>query len=183
MTKLIYPYDTHDTHVYHYNDVIMGAMASQITYLTIVYSTVYSGADQRKHQSSASLAFVLGIHRWLVNSRHKGPVTRKLFPIDNVIMYIKWYLTWLIYPDLAYRETFLVSISTASLETKISARPPMLLQPLHWISPTGQQMLKITNTSTDVCIQIFRPRDETAISRMELLDIGTLPIAREWINE
>ena len=47
----------------HYNDVIMGAMASQITSLTIVFSTVYSGADQRKHQSSASLAFVRGIHR------------------------------------------------------------------------------------------------------------------------
>ena len=47
----------------HYNDVIMGTMASQITSLTIVYSTVYSGAHQRKHQSSASLAFVRGIHR------------------------------------------------------------------------------------------------------------------------
>ena len=41
----------------------MGAIASQITSLTIVYSTVYSDADQRKHQSSASLAFVRGIHR------------------------------------------------------------------------------------------------------------------------
>ena len=48
----------------HYNDVIMGAMASQIASLTIVYSIVYSGADQRKHQSSASLAFVRGIHGW-----------------------------------------------------------------------------------------------------------------------
>ena len=47
-------------HIYslHYDDVIMGKMASQITSLTIVYSTIYSGADQRKHQSSASLAFV-----------------------------------------------------------------------------------------------------------------------------
>ena len=56
----------------HYNDIIMGSMASQITSLTIVYSAVYSGADQRKHQSSASLAFVRGIHRWPVNSRTKG---------------------------------------------------------------------------------------------------------------
>ena len=47
----------------YYNDVIMSAMASQITSLTIVYSIVYSGADQRKHQSSASLAFVRGIPR------------------------------------------------------------------------------------------------------------------------
>ena len=71
----------------HYIDVIMGAMAPQITSLTTIYSTVYSGADQRKHQSSASLAFVRGIHRWLVNSPHKGPVTRKMFPFDDVIMH------------------------------------------------------------------------------------------------
>ena len=56
----------------------MGAMASQIISLTIVYPTVYSGADQRKHQSSASLAFVRRIHRWPVNSPHKWPVTRKM---------------------------------------------------------------------------------------------------------
>ena len=65
----------------HYNDVIKRAMASPITSLTIVYSTVYSGADQGKHQGSASLAFVLGIH-W----SHKGPVTREMFPFDYVIM-------------------------------------------------------------------------------------------------
>ena len=47
----------------HYTDVIMGAIASHITSLTIVYSTVYSDAGQRKHQSSASLAFVWEIHR------------------------------------------------------------------------------------------------------------------------
>ena len=71
----------------HYCDVIMGTMASQITSLSIVYSTVYSGPDQRKHQSSASLAFVWGIHRWPVNSPHKWPVTRKMFPFDDIIMY------------------------------------------------------------------------------------------------
>ena len=70
----------------HYNDVIMGVIASQITSLTIVYSIVYSDADQRKHQSSASLAFVRGIHRGPVNSPHKWPVTRKMFPFDDVIM-------------------------------------------------------------------------------------------------
>ena len=69
-----------------YNDVKMSAMASQITSLTIVYSTVLTGADQRKHQSSASLTFVWGIHHWLVNSPHKGPITRKMFPFDDVIM-------------------------------------------------------------------------------------------------
>ena len=70
----------------HYSDVIMGAMAPQITSLTIVYWTVYSGPDQRKHQSSASLALVLGIHRWPVNSLHKWSVARKMFPFDDVIM-------------------------------------------------------------------------------------------------
>ena len=70
----------------HYDDVIMGTMASLITSLTIVYSTVYSDADQRKHQSSASLAFVGGIHRGPVNSPHKWSVTRKMFPFDDVIM-------------------------------------------------------------------------------------------------
>ena len=70
----------------HYSDVIMGAIASQITSLTIVYSTVYSDGDQRKHQSSASLAFVWGIHCWPVNSPHKWPVTQKMFPFDDVIV-------------------------------------------------------------------------------------------------
>ena len=70
----------------HYNDVIMGAIASQITSLTIVYSTVYSGADQRKYESSASLAFVPEIHRGPVNCPHKWPVTREMFPFDDVIM-------------------------------------------------------------------------------------------------
>ena len=70
----------------HYCDVIMGAMASQITSPTIVCSNVYSGADQRKHQSSASLAFVRGIHRWPVNSPPKWPVTLKMFPFGDVIM-------------------------------------------------------------------------------------------------
>ena len=68
------------------SDVIMGAMASQITSLAVVYSTVYSGADQRKHQNPASLAFVRGIPRWPMNSPHNGPVTRKMFPFDDVIM-------------------------------------------------------------------------------------------------
>ena len=44
----------------HYDDIIMGMKASQITSLTIIYSVIYSGADQRKHQSSASLALCVG---------------------------------------------------------------------------------------------------------------------------
>ena len=70
----------------HYSDIINGTMASQITSLTTVYLTVYLGADQRKHQSSAPLAFVWGIHQWPVNSPNKWPVTRKMFPFGDVIM-------------------------------------------------------------------------------------------------
>ena len=84
----------------HYNDVIRRAMASQIPSLEIVYSTIYSGTDARKHQSSASLALVRGIPRWPVNSPHKGPVTRKMFPFDDVIMKMyQWYLKHVLYPN------------------------------------------------------------------------------------
>ena len=82
----------------HYNDVIMSTMASQITSLRIIYSTVYSGADQRKHQSSASLAFVRGIHRSPVNSLHKWPATRKMFPFDDVIMIVRVLLCFVSVP-------------------------------------------------------------------------------------
>ena len=73
----------------HYSDVIMGAMASEITGVKNVDPTVCSGTSQRKHQSSASLAFVRGIHRWQVNSPHtfKGPVRRKCFHL----MTSSWY--------------------------------------------------------------------------------------------
>ena len=98
----------------------MGSMASQITSLTIVYSTVYSGADQREHQCSASLAFVRGIHRWPVNSPHKWPVTRKMFPFDDIIMRARnmslFLLTWESYfwtnyclvGDLRYHDSALI---------------------------------------------------------------------------
>ena len=91
---LLYIYSTQ----FHYSGVIMNVMASQITGVSILCLTVGSDTDQRKkwklcvtglcekHQSSVSLAFVLGIHWWQVNSPHKGPVTRKMFPFDDVIM-------------------------------------------------------------------------------------------------
>ena len=70
-----------------YDDVIMIAMGSQITSLTSIYSNVYSGTDESKHQSSASLAFVGGIRQWPANSPHKWPVTRKIFPFDDVMYF------------------------------------------------------------------------------------------------
>ena len=72
----------------HYSDVIMSAIVYQITGVSIVYSTVCSSADERKHQSSASLSFVTENHQLPVVSLHKGPVTRQMFPLDDVIMYV-----------------------------------------------------------------------------------------------
>ena len=88
----------------HYSDIIMSVMASQITSLTIVYPNVFSGADQIKHQSSTSLAFVRGIHRWPVNSLHKWPVIQKMFPFDDIIVpeysVITRSVPWLLMPWL-----------------------------------------------------------------------------------
>ena len=74
----------------HYSDVIMSVIWSQITSVSIVYSTVCWGANQRKHHSSASPTFMGEIHQWPVNSPHKRPVTRKIFPFYDVIMLQCW---------------------------------------------------------------------------------------------
>ena len=71
----------------YYSDVIMSAIAFQITGVWIVYSTVRSGADQRKHQSFTSLAFVRGIHQW-----HKGFVSGNCFHL----MTSSWIILFLI---------------------------------------------------------------------------------------
>ena len=98
----------------------MIAMTSQIASLTIVYSVVYSGADQGKHQRSASLAFVREIHRWPVNSPHKGPVTRKMFPFDDVICFNlthpQLYIYFLNYALTIYGV--LVDVNYISIETR-----------------------------------------------------------------
>ena len=88
--------------LHHYGDVIMGVIASQITSLAIVYSVVYSDADQWKHQSSASLAFVRRIHRGPVNFPHERSVTRKLFPFDDVIM------MYLLLPEIDSTEHYIL---------------------------------------------------------------------------
>ena len=109
----------------HYSDVIMGAIASQISNLMIVYSTVYSDVDQRKHQSSASLAFVWGSHRGPVNSRRKWPVTQKMFPFDDVAMYrstLSLSQGWLLHhDDVTTWERFLY-YSSNGYRTKTDVR-------------------------------------------------------------
>ena len=110
----------------------MDAVASQITDLTIVYSTVYLGADQSKHQSSASLAFVWGIHRGTVNSPYKWPVTRKMFPFDDVItrfaqlLLILWANEMPLYSKLldleriSYNETYSLLFSNVGVSFDIN---------------------------------------------------------------
>ena len=71
----------------------MDTVTFQITSLTIVVSNVYSGADQRKHQRSASLVFVWGIHREPLNSPHKWPVTRKCFHLMTSLCF-RWQPLW-----------------------------------------------------------------------------------------
>ena len=75
------------------SDVLMSAMAHQMTGASFFYSTVCSVAEHRKHQSFASLAFVRGMHQWLLNCPHKGSITRKMFPFDNVIMSVLYFPT------------------------------------------------------------------------------------------
>ena len=91
------------TQTYHYNDVIMSTMVPQITSISIVCSTVCSDADQRKYQSSTSLAFVRGTHQWPVNSPHKGQVTWKMFPFDDIIMNC---VSTMLFKCLDYKHVF-----------------------------------------------------------------------------
>ena len=97
----------------HYSDVITSTMVSQITSASIIYSTICSGADRRKHQSFASLAFVRGIHWWPVNSPHKGPVMWKMFPFDDIIMNISVFRM-----RSGCRNTFLVGFPTQRASDK-----------------------------------------------------------------
>ena len=79
-----------DQELFHYCDVIMGAVASQTTSHTIVYSTVYSDSDQRKHFAKHR---VTGLCVGNSPGPHKRPVTRKIFSFDDVIMFIiSWYI-------------------------------------------------------------------------------------------
>ena len=101
----------------HYGDVIMGAIASQTIRLAIVYSTVYSDANQRKHQSSAFLAFVRGIHRdrWII--RTNDQLRGKCFHL----MTSSWTIGKIFQIYLAYNDLWRVfaSYSTGKLRCVI----------------------------------------------------------------
>ena len=130
---------------HHYSDVIMTAMATQITILTTVYSTVYSGADQRKHQSSASLVFVRGIHRWPVNSPHKVPVARKMFPFDDVIMiHLRVIIKENVYSSY---EPRLWATNELSMQSKFPSNiysHPCLTQYISWLISITKLVIVVT---------------------------------------
>ena len=113
----------------HCTDVIIDTIPSQITSFTIVYSTVYSDADIRKYQSSALLAFVRGIHRIPVNSPHKWPVTRKMFPFDDIIMWgcLLWWSILrqlgLTYISKLYKDVYTKILHYVFSTTKIAKKP------------------------------------------------------------
>ena len=117
----------------------MSTMAFQITSVSIVYLTLCSGPDQRKHQSSASLAFVRGIHRWPVNSLHKWPVTRKLFPFYDVIIRYICDLAWIICTSSRCAYYYLTEKNTESERPSIS-------QPCH--HQRGEPMTSLWQHST-----------------------------------
>ena len=114
--------------IYH-SDIIMSTTVSQIIGVWIVYSTVCSFANQRKHQSSATLAFVRGIDRWPVKSPHKGPVTRKVLPFDDVIMnhtiLMIWSINYHIMRKVCSGE---ILLCTNHLNASICAVVPLLIE-------------------------------------------------------
>ena len=145
--------------VIHYDDVIMGARASQITSLVIVYSTVCSGADQSKHQRSASLAFVWGIHRGPVNSPHKWPVTRKMFPFEDVIMEM-----WIKFCQLPHLSTIplhppcsIISMGNVSIQ----------------ISTFSLYEVRMSYCNHDWLLSVNTNRSETAVKPKLLLKLHT----------
>ena len=138
-------YWTNSDPAWHYNEVTMNSIASQITSLTILYSTIYSDADQRKHQSCASLAFVQGIHWGLVNSQHKWPVTWKMFPFDDVIMTcsdITGTTLWSKYRNFRWGNCIFKSIMSTEYLSLTHWAPCLL-----WLNNTS--MVLVNNVSGD----------------------------------
>ena len=117
------------------DDVIMTMLASQITSLTVVYSIVYSGVNQRKHQSSASLAFVWEIHRGPVNFPHKWPVTRKMFPFDDVIMSCLLYESYYRFPFIISALNPLITVQRVLIAYGNNPMVTLMIGVYPWKSP------------------------------------------------
>ena len=116
----------------YYTDVIMSAMASQITVVSIVYSAVCSGADQRKHQSSASLAFEMGIHRWPVVYLQKGPMAQKMFLFDDVFMPHVTLENWILHCNVKEENGYVILFYSNVGHTNV---------PLFWVLRVRQAQI------------------------------------------
>ena len=134
-----------ENRLYHYNDVIMTTMASQITSLTVVYSIVYSGVDQRKHQSSASLAFVRGNHRDRWIPRTKGQLRGKCFHLmtsscisryNKIYSKILWdkcnSLSWIVIIQTAFDNPLTIKISDEIQSSCFLCPTPLIYSHLHF---------------------------------------------------
>ena len=133
----------------------MDGMASQITCLTIVYSIIYSGADQGKIKAP-SLAFVRGIHRWPVNFPHKGPVTRKMIPFDGVIMTVKQ-------PPVYLMAIFLIAWSFVICVLPISVRQFRILTACQLIKKISKCYIQVNGSLT----KLVRPKKTKGYQRDE----------------
>ena len=116
----------------HYDDVIMTTLASQITSLTVVYSIAYSGVDQRKHQSSASLAFVRGIHRDRWIPRTKGQQCGKCFHLmtswwNPIYMFYRFTWVYFHFPGIYYVNRKIWVYSQAKFNYEIYIPPQQQL--------------------------------------------------------
>ena len=138
----------------------MGAMASQTTSLAIVYSNVYSGAGQRKLQSSRSLAFVTGIHRWPVHSPHKGPVTRKFVPFDDHFMICVLFRAlnkpMPVWPQHTLYRNYFVYPSQPMRDDATLQRRLLLAGPIHEMIPAPRKLcssksVKVTFIDLSLC--------------------------------
>ena len=159
----------------------MGAIASKITSLKIVYSTVYSDTDQRKHQSSASLAFVWGIHRRPVNSPHKWPVTRKMFPFDDVIMnpsiIMMSTLSLLVAPDVADNDDIVGIMKSIGFQCFLGA---MLLACFIRMALVSLR-LTFSNSNYDIFYVCIRVVYNTQLAH-SCLTVGNTCIIFNWTS-
>ena len=148
----------------------MSTMASQITGVSVVFSIICSCADQRNHQKSASLAFVRGIHQWSVNSLHKGPVTRKMFPLNDVIMHcvrdqmVTVIFKWTLWNSnlRVLREISLTFVPMGPVDNTASMVHEMAWRRID-IKPKSKSIM---NKLTDTCMPHWDSISETLQPRM-----------------
>ena len=167
MFLYIYIYNT-GTPDDHYSDVIMSAVATKIAEVSSEYSTVNSGASQRKHQSPAWLAFVRGIQLWPADSSHKRSVTRKMFSFDDVRMTCT---TWVVGMDYRWVSVLLSNcrwLTSEKAESKTATIFSKTKQSLY--SPSGRTSYRQISWATRFLFRFFQSlKNGTSTSAAVLL--------------